>query len=53
MDNDVRQLTKKQYDSKLHVFQQYCARVAASPSTCHPNIVLIFLTELRRDRELG
>ena len=52
LDNDVRQSTKKQYESKLRVFQRYCDRVGADPATCHPNTVLNFLAELRREREL-
>lgn len=53
LDNDVRPSTKAQYESRIKIFSAYCERVGEDPATCHPNVVMNFLTELWRDKGLG
>ena len=48
MDNDVRKSTKKVYESRCEHFKDYCTDVGVNPIDCPVEVVINFLTILRR-----
>ena len=52
--NDIiRSFTKKTYKSKVGVFDAYCTKEGTNTKSCHPNVVINFLTMLPLDKGLS
>ena len=43
MDADIRKSTKKVYDARFAIFQQYCANIGCDPFSCETTHILNFL----------
>ena len=53
INNNIRRSTKKTYKSRVNIFVDYCTKQGANTKSCHPNIVINYLTKLAQDRGLS
>ena len=53
INNDIRGSTKKTYKSKVKAFADYCTKVGTKTRSCHPNVVIKFLTTLALEKGLS
>ena len=53
INNDIRGSIKKTYKSIVNTFADYCAKQDPNTKSCHPNIVINYLTMLAVDKGLS
>ena len=53
INSDIRGSTKKTYKLRVNTFTDYCGKQNAKSKSCHPNIVINYLTMLTVDKRLS
>ena len=53
INDNIRSSAKKTYMSRVNTFAAYCVKQGTNTKSCHPNIVINYLTMLAQDKRLS